>query len=977
TIVLENTTQGVISDQHGNFTIEAPMGSVLQISFVGYKTQAIKVQSGHINVLLQPELSELSEVVVVGYGEQKKVNLTSAVSSIKSTEITTTRNENVQNMLTGKVAGLHVVQSSSEPGSYDTSMEIRGMGSPLVIVDGIPRDNFARISPDDIESISVLKDASAAVYGVRAANGVILVTTKRGKAGKMSFNYNGSYTMQVTTSVPSGTDAIGYMSLYNEQQLRNTYGLSTIYTDEQFQEFLKGEKSSTNWYEETFKRVAPQTEHSVSLQGGADKISYYFSAGYLNQKSNFKTDDIKYERYNLRSNVSAELLEGMRVGMNLSGTMDDKNMFAENSWWILRSMWYLKPWLEPYVNGNIDYPSYVEQGLNPVAQSNADLNGYNNQVNRWFQSAITLDYEVPFVPGLKLNGVFSYDYRASLNKNFSKAYTLYSDDDNDGTHASHLMKSPSTIYRSFHEYPETLARFKVDYVRSFAKVHNLSVTALYEQNTRTADNFYGRRELSIPIDQLLAGNAEDQEAYMSADQLYQYNNAAIVGRLAYNYKAKYFAEFSFRQDGSSRFSSDNQWGFFPSVSGAWRISEEPFWKNSASLSFVQNLKLRGSWGKTGDDSASSYQFVSGFTYPASGDKMRTPGGYVFGDSFISSTTNNGLVNPNISWYTSEMLDFGIDIELWKGKLAITADYFRRNRDGLLATRGLSLPEEVGSSLPQENLNGDRTSGFDLEIAHKNTIENFSYVVRGTLGYSRSKNKYIERAESGNSYLNWRENTSNRWNDIYWGYGANGRFENYGDILNSDIYTGQQTVVGDYRYEDYNGDGVIDGNDQYPIVNAGRPLFQYGLSLGGKWKDFDFNLLFQGAGKTSVSFTEQLINPTWAGGNPVDIFLDRYHTLIPNADPYAEDTEWVSGQYAYTGLNAIENSMHNVQNAAYFRLKSVEIGYTINKYLRVFANGYNIFTISKMKFVDPERPSRNYGYSYPINSTFSFGVNLKL
>ncbi|MEO6632437.1 MAG: SusC/RagA family TonB-linked outer membrane protein, partial [Mucilaginibacter sp.] len=524
---------------------------------------------------------------------------------------------------------------------------------------------------------------------------------------------------------------------------------------------------------------------------------------------------------------------------------------------------------------------------------------------------------------------------------------------------------------------------------TFNKVHNVTALLLYEQSSRNADNFFAQRELSLPVDQLIAGNSLNQQGFMDGNgtsDFYKNTNKAYVGRLTYDYKSKYLAEFSFRDDGSSQFTLNKQWGFFPAGSIGWRVSEEDFWKNSSLGKIVDNLKFRASYGVTGDDSSLGYQFLTGYTYPAGGGNNTLPGGSVFDGTFVNAVNDKGLPNPLITWSTSKTFDVGVDAELMNGLFGFSFDYFRRNRTGLLATEILSLPDVVGTSLPQENLNSDRTQGIDLEITHRNHIGAFNYSVKGTMGFTRTMNVTVVQAKAGNSYLDWRNNQNNRNTGSYWGQGAAGRFTSYGDIINSPTFVGRGALVGDYAYQDYNGDGVIDDNDVHPVAYSGAPLLTYGITLSGSYKGFDFNALFQGTGMVDVSYFEQLNTPLWGGGSALSQFLDRYHPADPKADPYDPKTVWTPGNFAYTGSVPDQNSLFNIQSAAYIRLKSAEIGYTIpNKILsrigvkgiRVFANGYNIATWTKLKYLDPEHPSSTYGYLYPLDKIFSFGVNVKL
>ncbi len=385
----------------------------------------------------------------------------------------------------------------------------------------------------------------------------------------------------------------------------------------------------------------------------------------------------------------------------------------------------------------------------------------------------------------------------------------------------------------------------------------------------------------------------------SAASLYDYANRASVGRATYNYKNKYLAEFSYRYEGSSKFPKDNRWGFFPSVSAGWRISGEPFWSNNSSLNFISNLKLRGSYGITGDDSGLTYQFLSGYTYPVTGTNIgRTglPAGYIFGNSFVSASNSTGLANNSITWYEAKTTNIGLDVDAWNGLFGATVEYFVRNRSGLLATRVESLPGIVGANLPQENLNSDQNRGFEIELRHSNRINDITYQVKGNMSYTRIKTKYYEMARAGNSYLNWRNGLNDRNNNVWWGYAGDGRMTNWDDIYYNDVYIGRGSVPGDYQYQDWNGDGWISDLDVHPLATNGQvPLVNFGVTISAQWKGVDLSMLWQGAGKKYVLAREFLYQPLWSNTNALSDFNNRWHPADPNADPYDPATEWVSGE----------------------------------------------------------------------------------
>lgn len=989
-VIEKGTTNGTITDLDGGFSLKVKPNAVIQVSYIGFNNKEFPLGGQTtFNIVLDDNSKLLQDVIVVGYGVQKKVTLTGAISAIKGDEILATRNENVQNMLAGRVAGLRVVQNSSEPGSFNNNFEIRGMGNPLLVIDGVPRDNISRLDPNDIESISVLKDASAAIYGVRAANGVVLVTTKKGSKDKLELRYSGNFGWQKPSGLPRGVGAVDYMTLANERSMHNVDGGKLSFQDKDFAPYLDGTLSSTDWYSPIIRDLAPQAQHNISATGGNDKATYYMSLGYQTQDGFLKSGDLNYNRYNIRSNVSSKITNRLTVDMNISGIAEEKNAPYISMEDIIRSFWRMKPTDPIYANNNEGY--YMQgsvDGSNPVAMMNSDVAGYNKTRNKWFQTTGTATYIVPYIDGLKAKALFSYDYYLSDNKIYRQEYNQYTYNDADDTYKSFTHQAPNRIRRENFSRQSVLWNLSLDYNKNFNKKHDVGALLLLEQAVRQADNFYALRELALPIDELLAGNSANQEGNMKSSDLYKDANRALVGRFNYAYQSKYMAEFSFRYDGSSKFPTNYRWGFFPSASVGWRASEENFWKDSF-LAFVNNFKLRGSYGKLGDDGAASYQFIQGYFYPATGDGIdsnKLPNGHIFDGNFITSMSSKGIANPNITWYTAKTANIGFDLEAWNGLFGVVLDLFQRDRDGLLARRVQSLPGIVGATLPEENLNSDRTRGFDLELTHRNKINDFRYSAMGVLSFARTMNRYQERAKAGNSYENWRNNNNNRWSNTWWGYGTTSQYDSWGSIVNSPTYVGRGTLPGDYAYQDWNGDGVISDLDKHPIAYGGdKPMMSFGLTLIGEYKGIDLNILLQGAAMSSVSYSEQLREPLWGGGSGLEQFMDRWHPVDPRANPYDPNIDWVSGYYAYTGSLPDTDSKYNMQDVTYVRLKSIELGYTLPasvvrrlgiQNVRVFTNGYNLLTVTNVKHVDPEHPSSSNGYLYPLNKTFSLGVDIK-
>ena len=989
-VTIKGTAIGTTTDTTGSFQINVNQGQTLVFSMIGYGAMEQIINSGSsLSIVLTSNASSLEDVVVIGYGARKRGTLAGAVSSVTSSEIVTTKNEKVQNMLTGKVAGLRVVQNSGEPGSFDNSFDIRGLGSPLVVIDGVPRNNITRLNPAEIESISVLKDASAAIYGVRAANGVVLITTKKGKKGAVQLNYNGTYGLQVPSKLPKPVGILDYMTLVNEQRMHNVNGGTPLYTEADFEAYRNGTKTASNWHEAIIRDHAPFTQHDISVSGGSENTTYFASLGYMTQDGIFKSDDLKYKRFNLRSNLNSKISKSLTFDVNLNGILDQKDQPYISPWYVFRSLWYQPPIQNIYANNNPAYFNNVPSNLNGLAHSMSDVNGYMILANKWFQSSVSLNYEIPFVKGLNLKGLYSYDFNTNNNKIYMKSYNLYNYNASTNTYIPVQQQTPATIRREYAEFPSDLMQLQLNYSKSFLNAHNVNALLLYEKGIRSADNLFAQRELSLAVDQLLAGNSTNQQGNMSSGNLYKTVNASYVGRFAYDFRSKYLAEFTFRVDGSSKFAPKEQWGFFPAGFLGWRISEEGFFQKSSALSFINNLKLRASYGITGDENASTYQFITGYNYPVGGNPTGLPAGAVFDGAFVSAVQSKGLANPYISWYTASMLNVGFDFEAWNGLLGITLDYFERERSGLLATQSLTLPDVVGVGLPQENLNGDLSRGIDLDLTHRNRLGKLNYNIKGTFGLTRTMNTTRVQARAGNSYLNWNNSTytANRWNNIYWGYGSNGQFQSYEQIVNSGVYVPRHTVIGDYIYDDWNGDGQISTQDNRPISVSGLPLITYGFNIGAEYKGLDLSMTWSGAGRVYASYFEQLNTPLWAGGGALEQFLDRWRPADPKADPYDPNTEWIPGHFAYTGTVPYTNTLANASSAAYLRLKTVELGYTIPnrhlsrigiKGLRVYANGYNLLTFTKLKFLDPERPpSREWGYLYPVDKKITFGLNLQL
>jgi TonB-linked SusC/RagA family outer membrane protein len=1005
TVIVKGTTTGIITDTDGKFKLAVPADAkILSFSFVGMKSQEALISGKtSFSIVLEEEIVGLEEVVAVGYGTQRKATLTGAVSAMRSSELVTTKNENVANMLAGKVAGVSVVQRSSEPGEYNNQFSIRGFGTALVVIDGVPGDGFDKLNPDDIADISILKDAAAAVYGVRAANGVVLVTTKTGKTNdgdKFNVNYSYNSGIQQLLDLPSQTTADQYMTMINERHSRDfnqfyKYDGQTPYTDAMINEYKTGAKKTTDWKGSAFNEFAPQQQQNINLSGASGRINYFFGLGYLTQTGFFKTGDLNYNRWNLRANVGIKITNNLSADIQLSGMKDRKNSSAWDTWAVLKSMYTNMPNQPVYLNDDVNMPYKTADDANPVVMTDDRLAGFRKHDNGQYSATFTINYQIPKVEGLAAHFMYNYGSNLADNTDYNKSFYLYSLGGSGSIDAT-PEHAPSVISRYTSNSKNSLMQLSVDYSKTFSKVHNVKLLALFEESHYLNDNFSASKKVLMDIPYLFAGISDGQQAGMDAGD-FEGARKAIVSKLHYDYSNKYLLDFSLRYDGSSKFNPNpgkDQWGLFPSISAGWRISDESFFKNISSLSFINEIKLRGSYGILGDDGASNYQYVSGINYPAPG--------YVINNTYVTGAESRGVPNLDITWYTAKTSNVGIDSKFFDNKLEFVFDYFNRDRSGLLAQRILSLPGTFGAGLPQENLNSDQTRGFEVTLTYKNKIHDFNYYVSCVFSQNRTRILHSEMAKSGNSWLNYLNNPNGRYSDVWMARGYEGRYTSWDQIYNDKVDRGQNRLPGDYLYQDWNGDGHIDDLDKHPVGIRNNPLVNFGITLGANWKGFDLVALLQGAAGDYKEYNGQMSGPLTWDRNSIDIFWDRWHPADPKADVFDPKTVWIPGTFPMTGQpNAQEGA--NVHNASYVRIKSLELGYTIPKKifthvgienLRLYVNAYNLFTFTGFKYLDPEHQTNPVyrpgtwdkydgdgngwfadGLQYPNNRSFNFGVKV--
>lgn len=994
-VVKNNRATGTITDIDGRYTLRAASDAVLEFSCVGMATKTVAVEGQKtINVVLEPDNDFLESSVIVGYGTQKKGSLTGAVVAVGGEEMIRTKTENPQNMLTGRVSGVRVWQKTAEPGQYSASMDIRGMGAPLVVIDGVPRDmsDFQRLAPSDIENVSVLKDAAAAIYGLRGGNGVILVTTKAGSAGETKVSYNGNYTMQTPASLPRQMDALTSMMLVNEASRGGIEGGSPEFTDDILELYRNGTRTGTDWNSLIIQEIAPQSSHDLSISGGTDKMQFYFGMGYFYQEGFWKSGDTNYNKYNLRSNITAEVAKGLKFNANISGYVEDLHNPLDDPELIIRYWWKQSTIWDAYADPEQTMLNYknLELDWNSVARIYSDISGHRTTYRKNFNANLSLNYDfgtlTDVLKGLSAKGMFSYDYRVAENETYRKEYYQYAYNELTGEYEQKLYaaSSPSQLTRQDTHNRAWVAQALLQYDREFA-LHHVGATLGWEVQKKFGNGFRAFGNLAFSTPYFTALSVEDQQ--VSQGDLYEYAYQSLIGRLNYNYDERYLFEAQFRYDGSSRFYEGHRWGFFPSVSAGWRISREPWFKDSA-LGFINQLKLRTSYGILGTD-GSDYEWATGYTYPAS--SLSVNGFYnanapvYYMGSWVMRADPKALPNEEITWYTNRTFDAGIDFEAWKGLLGISFDWFYRHRSGLMARNSSEFPTIVGATAPLENINSDAHLGFEVELSHSRTVGDFHYRVKSMMSITR--NKYLNYAQStkyGNSYDNWRNNSmNNRYQGIKFGYEVVGRYQDWEDIWSYDLNKGNGVKPGDFKYLDWNGDGQFNSQDAHPFTYQGTPWMNYSLSLEGDWKRFDFSMLLQGAALGSVKFGEPQLS-IWGqhGGGMLEQFADRWHPSEITNDVYDQTLTWIPGTYAYGGASADENSSFNVQSIDYLRVKAVEVGYTLPRIpamqalsLRLYAAAYNPFTLTKVKYIDPEHPSDNYGRLYPLNKSYTLGLSL--
>ena len=960
-VVVKGTTNGTVTDLDGKFTLEATPNDILVISCIGFKTLEIKAsEAAKGKITLNEDSQALDEVVVVGYGVQKKANLTGSVATVKAETLESRPVSSVSAALAGQMPGVTAIQSSGRPGSQTGTITIRGKNSvnavsPLVIVDGVP-GSMNTIDPSDIESLTVLKDASsAAIYGVQAANGVILITTKKGKKGERArVSYSGNVAWATPTMRPNFLGSADYAMLYNEATLNDNPNNPLRFSDEDIELYRNGTDPyghpNTDWYKETMKKNSIETMHHLSISGGSEKTSYSASVGYTQQEGLIDAND--YKRFNARTSIDSQINKWFSAGMNVSGyrgtLMDGWNSVASMTQFTNRAT----P-IEGVRNEDGDYLYHGKD--NPVALLGRD--GFKRTMDQQVNG--TLYGQLNILPNLSAKALFSIrnDFR---DESGFKTNIVYGEKNeaNTGLREGFEKQTWWNWYTT---------QVLVNYNETWGK-HDLGVLAGFEQ----IDHRYKHLEATRKG----GGNNELQESLSTLDASSQTNketgyevaHRSYFGRLQYSFADKYLFEANVRLDGSSRFASDNRWGTFPAFSAGWRITEEEFMKN-ADINWLSNLKLRVGWGQTGNEELKDeevYLTIPSYAYEK----------YMFGNSLYSTAYESRYANKDLKWATVTSLEGAIEASFLNNKIGFElAGYKKSTKDMLLL---LPVQGIFGLDAPRQNAGEVRNTGFDLSIFHNNVVnKDFKYDVTFNLAYVHNELidlKGTEGKEPG-------DGRDNFWFlegypiGSYYGYRADGYFNTEDDLKNHAKRTGTEQL-GDIKYVDLNGDGKIDAANDREIIGKEFPSWTAGLGANLYYKNFDLSFFFQGAFDVDAYVNGEAAYAFFNGGKVLERHLDRWTPTNHDASyPRITMADQINYQF----------SSYWLEDASYVRLKNLTIGYNIPKNLlnkinlervKVYVTGENLFTITGMDSLDPESaPSNSRGGLYSNVRKISVGLKV--
>ncbi|MGQ8336916.1 TonB-dependent receptor [Sunxiuqinia sp. A32] len=981
TVVVKGTTQGVITDFDGNYSIQnIPEDAILQFSFVGMKTQEISVgNQSVINIVLQEETIGLDEVVAVGYGVQKRANVVGAVTSISGESIHSIPAANVTNALSGRLPGAVIMQNSGEPGQQSARILVRGRTSlgdntsPLVVIDGIPGRQLDEVDPMDVESVSVLKDASAAIYGSSAANGVILITTKKGSESKPRLNYQFYQGFMQPTIIPETTDSYEYATMLNEYEVQN--GKTRTFSDRDIELYKSGEDPwehpNSDWYGDLIRDWTTTSRHAISFDGGYKKMTYYVSLGIKNDESIYQQASTKYTQYNVRTKIDLPITDWLKTGFAFAGFQVEKRYPMRGAGDIVGQSTRLLPTQWSFWPNGKPGPD-IEYGDNPVVTSTLETGSSETSTYR-AQNTFTVSITPPFLKGLAINAFYNYDVDNTFIDRFKKPWILYFPNWEEATRdasTGFITDMPLTPTPRGISSPELENEYRRDikrtsnvnftYENTFGD-HSISLYGGYEQYWTNYNEFSALRKYYITdVVRTLDAGADLEKTNEGNSSLYA--RKSVIGRLNYSYKEKYLAEILFRRDGSLKFPKDGRWGNFPGLMLGWRASEEDFWKNN--LPFINYFKLRVSYGSLGSDPVSMWQYIN---------KYQLENGLVMGDPKIRETSvvQQGVANPFITWEKQTTRNLGFDSQLLDNKFHLNLDVFYNKRSDILAPRDASVPAFTGIALPDENIAEVDNRGFEVELGYHNTFANeLRLDVTGNLNWNHNEVVFMDEPARN---VPWQERTGHPYGALL-RYNAIGVFADQAAVDAYPHWDGAQP--GDVIFEDVSGDGTIDSDDKILLDYSDAPETTFALNLSLSYKNFSLVTLIQGQGKYYRFHTPD--DRRGAGGNYFQWNFDNRWT------PENTDTNigrawdrmnfyWAAGQ---------NNSTYWYFNMAYARLKNVVLTYDIPS--RVYqklgiskasvslsANNAALLWSAQRHF-DPELgdPTR-----YPLMRTFAVGANI--
>lgn len=1024
-VLEKGTSNGTITDIDGAYVLKLQnadkKNSKLVFSYVGYETKELSANSPElIKVQLITNNQVLDEVVVVGYGYKRKGGIASAVTTVQADDIARSTSTTTSGALVGKVAGITSRQSSGVPGAA-ASIQVRNLGTPLYVIDGIIKDEsaFNNLDISDIDNISVLKDGAAAIYGVKAANGVVLITTKKGKANqKMEVSLNGYYGWQQWTEYPELLSAYDWVYA---NYMRDVNSGSLSVTTEQARAELEKWKSGYynpatgedyrgyNWYKNYVRSAAPQYYVNANISGGTDKITYYTSLSHVGQEAVFQ--DYSFNRTNLQSNIDVQITKNLKFGTQISGKLDNTvnpGLPGTDDYYARKlSVIGMLPIYRPYANDNSNYVNYIAgyDGAHNPASYTIDNAGEYHKRNSTFQSNFSLDWQTP-LDGLSARAVFSYYYNGCDVNNLEKAWSEYTYDAVNNTYNVAYSKTDTWLERERAKTNDITGQALVSYDNTFSG-HHVSATVGFE--------FYRRKYNTIvnvqtPVDNPYIDLMNTSDNNTVEETTYTQTTASAIFRAGYDYKQRYIIDFAGRYDGSWKFAKGKRWGFFPSVSAAWRMSEENWWQESNVNNWWSNFKIRASYGQLGDDNVGSlypdFAYLDGYSYNATGYYISTDPLLGGNNTAVIGTIYNGTPNTQITWMTTSLVDVGIDLGFFQNRLTAEFDFFMRHRNGIAAEPDdLVFPQESGLSPLAENLNSDRHIGGDGFIKWQDKVGDFKYFVGGNITIARQKNGVRAGEKFYNAWDKYRNSTSNRWSNVennqVWQWETIGVFQTQEEIDNYPvIIDGKNNTTlqpGDLIFKDVNGDGVIDEYDKRPLGyssivmftadegNIKQPILSFGFNFGLEWKGIDFAVDFAGASMNTYVpdwYMKWACSREMAGYASTSLDCWHHEDILDPTSP------WVAGKFPAVSSSHPsargENDFYT-RDVNYIRLRNLVLGYTFPRKwtqkakiqkARLYFQGTNLFCIDSLEDygVDPEVAFCN-GTDYPQSRVFTIGFNL--